>query len=129
MIRVIPDLADRIRAAFPLATVDVDPPLHDRGKYHIDVRLGDRLVVVEWSEWFGFGVSLVIDAALDGGPDFRLANADGAFRIVKLLLSEAQDAGFGRELGNWTAEADEALDYEDLAVTERERRAPRRKAA
>jgi len=129
MIAVISELAERIRAAFPLATVDVDPPLHDRGTYHIDVRLGDRLIVVEWSQRFGIGVSLVIDAALDGGPDFRLANADGAFRIVKLLLSEAQDAAFGRELGNWTAEAAEAIDYEDLAVTERERRAPRRKAA
>jgi hypothetical protein len=125
----ISDLAGRIRAAFPLATVEVDPPLHDRGKYHIDVRLGDRLVVVEWSEQLGVGVSLVLEAALDGGPDFRLADADGAFRIVKLLLLEAQDAEFGRELGSWTTESVEALAYEDLVVTERERRAPRRKAA
>jgi hypothetical protein len=125
----ISDLAGRIRAAFPLATVEVDPPLHDHGKHHVDVRLGDRLVVVEWSAQFGVGVSLVLDAALDGGPDFRLADADAAFRIVKLLLSEGQDAEFRRELGNWTAETAEAIDYEDLAVTERDRRAPRRKAA
>jgi len=44
MTKEIFDLAGRIRAAFPLATVDVDPPLHDRGKHHVDVRLGDRLV-------------------------------------------------------------------------------------
>jgi len=125
----ISELAGRLHAAFPLATVDVDPPLHDHGKHHIDVRLGDRLVVVEWREQLGFGVSLVLDAALDGGPDFRLASADGAFRIVKLLLSEAQDAEFGRELGDWTAETAGAIDYEDLAVAERDRRAPRRKAA
>jgi|SRR5215510_1454029 len=129
MTTVISELVDRIRAAFPLARVDVDPPLHERGKYHVDVRLGDRLVVVEWGEQLGFGVSLVIDAALDGGPDFRLANAGGAFGIVKLLLSEAQDADFGRELGNWTAQSIHAVDYEDLAVTQRERRAPRRRAA
>jgi hypothetical protein len=91
--------------------------------------LGDRLVVVEWSEQLGVGVSLVLDAALDGGPDFRLADADGAFRIVKLLLSEAQDTDFGRELGSWATETPEPLDYEDLAVAERERRAPRRRAA
>lgn len=84
---------------------------------------------MEWSQHLGFGVSLVLDAALDGGPDFRLASADGAFRIVKLLLSEAQDSDFGRELGNWTAETSEATSYEDLVVTERECRAPRRKAA
>ncbi len=107
----------------------MDPPLHEGGKFHVDIRLGDRLVVVEWGEKTGFGVSLVIDAALDGAPDFRLANLDGALGIVKLLLSEAQDADFGRELGSWTAEATDTLRYEDLAVTERERRVPRRKAA
>jgi hypothetical protein len=82
-------LARMIRAAFPLATVEVDLPLHDHdhGKHHIDIRLGDRLVIVEWSE-HGVGVSLVLDATLDGGPDFRLADADGAFGIVKLLLSD-----------------------------------------
>jgi hypothetical protein len=31
----------------------------------------------------------VRDAALDGVADFRLTDADGAFRIVTLLLSEA----------------------------------------
>jgi hypothetical protein len=129
MTSTISDLADRIRAAFPLARVDMDPPLHEGGKFHVDIRLGDRLVVVEWGEKTGFGVSLVIDAALDGAPDFRLANLDGALGIVKLLLSEAQDADFGRELGSWTAEATDTLRYEDLAVTERERRVPRRKAA
>lgn len=118
MTTVMSDLADRISKTFPLAVVDVDPPLHDRGKYHIDVRLGDRLVVVEWSERVGFGVSLVMDATLDGGPDFRLASADGAYEIVKLLLSEAQDAAFGAKLGNWTVETGEALDYTDRAVTE-----------
>lgn len=129
MTSTISNLADRIRAAFPLARVDMDPPLHEGGKFHVDIRLGDRLVVVEWGEKTEFGVSLVIDAALDGAPDFRLANADGAFGIVKLLLSEAQDADLGRELGSWAAEATETLGYEDLAVTERERRVPRQKAA
>jgi hypothetical protein len=128
MTSMISNLVDRIRAAFPLAKVDVDPPLHEGGKFHIDIRLGDRLVVVEHGGQIGFGVSLVIDAALDGGPDFRLANPDGAFGIVKLLLSEAQDADFGRELGSWAAEATGTVRYEDLAVTERERRAPRREA-
>jgi hypothetical protein len=129
MTAIVSNLADRIRAAFPLARVDIDPPLHESGKFHIDIRLGDRLVVVEWGQQMGFGVSLVIDAALDGGPDFRLVDVDGAFGIVKLLLSEAQDADFGRELGSWPAEASDALGYEDLAVTERARRPPRRKAA
>lgn len=129
MTTAISDLVGRLRAAFPLATVEVDPPLHESGKHHIDVRLGDRLVVVEWSEQLGVGVSLVLDAALDGGPDFRLADADAALTIVKLLFSEAQDAEFGRELGNWTAETAEGIGYEDLAVTERDRRAPRRRAA
>jgi len=125
----ITDLVRRIRTAFPLATLEVDPPVHDHGKHHIDVRLGDRLVVVDWSERLGFGVSLVLEAALDAGPDFRIADVNRAFGIVKLLLSEAQDAGFGAELGDWTAETAEAIEYQDLAVTERERRAPRRRAA
>ena len=122
-------LVRKIRASFPLASVEADPPIRDRGKHHIDVRLGDRFIVVEWSEGLGFGVSLVVEAALDGGPDFRVADADRAFGIVKLLLSEAQDAGFGEELGDWTAETAGAIEYEDLAVAERDRRAPRRRAA
>lgn len=129
MTPTISNLADKIRRAFPLARVDIDPPLREGGKFHVDVRWGDRLVVVEWSEQLGFGVSLVTDPALDGGPDFRLADAEGAFGIVKLLLSEAQDADFGRELGSWAAEATDTVRYEDLAVTARERRAPRREAA
>ena len=129
MTPTISNLADKIRKAFPLAKVALDPPLREGGKFHVDVRWGDLLVVVEWSEPLGFGVSLVTDAALDGGPDFRLADAESAFAIVKLLLSEAQDADFGRDLGSWTAEATDTVRYEDLAVTERERRAPRREAA
>lgn len=129
MTAAIPELVAKISAAFPLAKIDVDPPLHEHGTYHIDVRLGDRLVVVEWSEQRAIGVSLVLDAALDGGPDFRLANAEGALRTIKLLLSEAQDASFEKDLGNWTAETPETVGYEDLLVTDGERRAPRRKAA
>lgn len=106
----ISELVHRIRASFPLATVEVDPPVRDQGNHHVDIRLGDRLVVVEWSERLGFGVSLVLEAALDGGPDFRVADADRAFGIVRLLLSEAQDAGFGEELGDWTAETSGAID-------------------
>lgn len=129
MTPTISNLADKMRRAFPLARVDMDPPLREGGRFHVDVRWGDRLVVVEWSEQLGFGVSLVTDAALDGGPDFRLADAEGAFGIVKLLLSEAQDAAFAGDLGSWIAEAAETPSYEDLAVAKRERRAPRRRAA
>lgn len=129
MTSTIYNLADKVRRVFPLARVDMDPPLREGGKFHVDIRWGDRLVVVEWCERLGFGVSFVTDAALDSGPDFRLADAEGAFGTVKLLLSEAQDADFGRELGSWTAEATGTVRYEDLAVTERERRAPRREAA
>ncbi len=125
----ISDLTRKIRASFPLASVEADPPIRDGGTHHIDIRLGDRFVVVEWSERLGFGVSLVLEAALDGGPDFRVSDADRAFGIVKLLLSEAQDAGFGEELGDWAAESAEVIKYQDLAVAERERRAPRRRAA
>jgi len=125
----ISELVREVHASFPLARVDVDPPIYDHGKHHLDVRLGDRLVVVEWSEQLGFSVTLVLEAALDGGPDFRVSDADRAFGIVKLLLSEAQDAGFGEELGEWEVKTAELVEYQDLAVSERDRRAPRRRAA
>lgn len=125
----VSELADRIREAFPLASVEVDPPLRESGAHHLDVRLGDRLVVVEWSEQRGIGISLVVDAALDGGPDFHLADANAAFGIVALLLTEAQDADFRKQLGNWTAESDGAPEYVDYAVVKSERRAPRDRAA
>ena len=129
MTNEILDLVRKTRASFPLASVEADPPIRDRGTHHIDIRLGDRFVVVEWSERLGFGISLILEAALDGGPDFRVSDAGRAFGIVKLLLSEAQDADFGEEVGDWATETEGAIEYRDLAVTERERRAPRRRAA
>lgn len=125
----VSEFADRVREACPLATVDLDPPLYEHGRHHIDVRLGDRLVVVELGEQRAIGVSLVLDAALETGPDFYLANEDAALALIKLLLWEAQDADLSKQLGSWTAESREAVEYEDLAVNKRERRAPRRIAA
>ena len=84
---------------------------------------------IEWSDSLGIGVSLIDEPALDGGPDFRLAEEESAFRIVKLLLSEAQDASFGRELGDWTVESTDPMDYLDLAVAQREHRPPRQRRA
>jgi hypothetical protein len=92
-------IAKQIADRFPLATVELDEPANEGGAEHLDVRLGDRLVVIEWRQPLGFGVSLVTEAALDSGPDFRLANAVNTLACVSLLLSEAQDARFKDELG------------------------------
>lgn len=80
------NLANQITAAFPLARVEEDPPTHGIGNYHLDIRLGDRLVVIEWRPSQGLGVSLVSEAALDSGPDFRTMDADEALQRVAELL-------------------------------------------
>jgi hypothetical protein len=61
----------QICAAFPRALVTTDAPIRRDGTYHLDIRLDDRLVVVTWnlSRGYGYGISLVDDAALDSGPD------------------------------------------------------------
>jgi hypothetical protein len=82
------DLAKQIADRFPLATVELDEPVNEGGAEHLDVRLGDRLVVVEWRQPLGFGVSLMTEAALDSGPDFRLASTASTLACVSLLLSE-----------------------------------------
>lgn len=125
----VAQFADRLRTAFPLSTVALDPPLDPHGKHIIDVRLGDRLVVIEWSDALGIGVSLIDAPALDGGPDFRLADAESAFRIVKLLLVEAQDASFSRALGDATIDSAEPMEYLELPVVQRDHRPPRQKRA
>jgi hypothetical protein len=92
--------------------------------------LGDRLVVVEWRHPLGFGVSLVTEAALDSGPDFRLADSEKAFTCVSLLLTEAQDALFREDLGSGevTTTAND-VPREDSAVAKGARFPPRREAA
>ena len=82
----IAHLVHEIKAAFPLALIAEDPPAHDGGNYHLDIRLGDRLVVVEWRPSQGLGISLVAEAALDDGPDFRTMDADEALHHVARLL-------------------------------------------
>lgn len=80
------ELANQITAAFPLARVEEDPPAHGHGNHHLEIRLGDRLVVVEWRPSHGLGVSQVSEAALDDGPDFRTMDADEALQRVAELL-------------------------------------------
>lgn len=82
----ISHLAKEIKAAFPLALVEEDPPTHDGGNCHLDIRLGERFVVVEWRASQGLGISLVSEAALDDGPDFRTMDANEALRCVARLL-------------------------------------------
>jgi hypothetical protein len=125
----VSQFADRLRAAFPLSTVTLDPPLDPRAKHFIDVRLGDRLVSIEWSDALGIGVSLIDEPALEGGPDFRLADAESAFRIVKLLLVEAQDASFSRALGDAAVDSAEPMEYLEQLVAQRDHRPPRQKRA
>jgi hypothetical protein len=81
------DLAHLIADRFPLATVEPDEPANEGDTEHLDVRLGDRLVVVEWRQPLGFGVSLVTDAALDSGPNFRIASTASTLACVSVLLS------------------------------------------
>jgi hypothetical protein len=82
----ISHLANQIKAAFPLALVNEDPPAHDGGNYHLDIRLDERLVVIEWRPSQGLGISLVSEAALDDGPDFRTMDVDEALHWVAGLL-------------------------------------------
>jgi hypothetical protein len=91
------DLANAIKAAFPLARVEVDPPAQSGGVYHLDIRLGDRLVVVEWRPQQGLGVSLVTAAALDDGPDFRTTDADEALQRVAELLHNPSSQRLDRD--------------------------------
>jgi hypothetical protein len=79
-------LVNELKAAFPLALIEEDPPADGHGNYHLDIRLGDRLVVVEWRPSQGLGVSLVSEAALDDGADFRTMVADEALQRVAELL-------------------------------------------
>lgn len=122
-------LAERIQRMFPLAKVELDEPVHAGGQRHLDIRLGNRLVVIDEGA-AGFGVSLILEAALDGAPDFRFSDADRALACVSLLLSEAQDAEFKDELGVWEATtAANDIEREDLLVEKGDRRPPRRNAA
>jgi hypothetical protein len=130
MTKHLSHLAQQIKERFPLAKVELDEPANEGGAEHLDVRLGDRLVVVEWRRPLGFGVSLVTEAALDNGPDFRLADSEKAFACVSLLLTEAQDALFREDLGSGevTTTAND-VPREDSAVAKGDRIPPRREAA
>jgi hypothetical protein len=44
------NLAPQIIDRFPLATVELDEPANEGGAEYLDIRLADRLVVVEWCQ-------------------------------------------------------------------------------
>jgi hypothetical protein len=91
-------LASQIKGAFPLARIEEDPPADGDGTYHLDICLGDRLVVVEWRPSQGLGVSLVSEeTALDDGPDFRTVDADEALQRVAGLLHNPSSRRFDRD--------------------------------
>jgi hypothetical protein len=85
----IDELASSIARAHPFARVEIDAPLIAEGTYCVDVRIGDRLVTVEWNAAHGYGISLIVEAALDAGPDVRAQTLEEVLKHVAAYLRPA----------------------------------------
>ena len=84
----IRDLADRLRARFPEATVTLDPPAQKDGDWFCDVSHHGHEAVVVWRRGRSIGVSAGSDAAYGDGPDEVLSDVELAYhRLVALILS------------------------------------------
>lgn len=81
----IEDFMNLVTATFPTAIVEHDPPLRGDRDF-VTIRNDDRCVFVEWRPGRGFGISLVTEPALDGGPDIVCESpVEAVFRVVAHL--------------------------------------------
>ena len=81
-------LAQRLKARFQDATLDLDAPEEAAGIWFLDVTIGKHTVAVQWQRGKGFGITSTGEPAYGEGAHEVVRGNDPAFdRIVQLLLA------------------------------------------
>jgi hypothetical protein len=77
-------LSCRIQEALPDADVSVDVPADPAGRWFLDVRCGDRSMVIEWIPARGFGVSTSPGGYGEGPERLLRSTADVEREVLSL---------------------------------------------
>ena len=85
----VDELATKIAQAHPWARVTIEAPIIRDGTYRVDARLGDRIVTASWTVSQGYEISLVVEGALDTGPDLHLKVLEEVLVHVAVYLGPA----------------------------------------
>ncbi|MCX6780577.1 MAG: XRE family transcriptional regulator [Candidatus Magasanikbacteria bacterium] len=95
--KVINSIRRALENAVPGVEIEVQLPALKDGFWWIDVKLGEILVVVQYREKQGFGISLVTDQTGYGtAPDFVRGSVNEAVSKTLELFAEAGASGFLR---------------------------------
>ena len=84
----IQSLERQLRKRFEDARISLDEPSKKDGRWFLDVEKNDHLVVVQWKDGFGFGISCSPEHSYGDGADEVYQDLEAAYsRIVCLLIS------------------------------------------
>lgn len=90
--RVIEQLEQAVKAAFPLVVTMIGRPPRDHdGAWWLDLIAGSKRMSVEWSPKRGFGIHAVEDAGYGEGPDVVFDGYDAAWEGLRKLIDAARD--------------------------------------
>jgi transcriptional regulator with XRE-family HTH domain len=83
----IEQLRKHIKTLHPQTSVTLTPPLRKDGVWSMDVALGHKRLVVEWSLATGFGLSSLSDDSYGERPDETFKTVEDVNRRISDLLS------------------------------------------
>lgn len=84
----IQSLAEQLRNRFQEARISLDEPSKKDGRWFLDVEDNGHLVVVQWKDGFGMGISCSPEHSYGEGADEVYQDLEAAYsRIVCLLIS------------------------------------------
>ncbi len=85
----IQSLKTRVSRRFPMAVLSIDEPKQLKGIWFLDIRLDDKIIVVQWQAYRGYAISDLSsrDAVpFDDLPDRICIDGDEALRAIIILL-------------------------------------------
>jgi DNA-binding transcriptional regulator YiaG len=84
-------LTERLKARFPSALIDLDPPAEASGIWFLDVKVGKHTVSAQWQRGKGIGITSSADGSYGEGAHELSHRTEAAFdRIVQLLLARGR---------------------------------------
>jgi transcriptional regulator with XRE-family HTH domain len=87
----IQQLQEYILRRHPDAVIDIDTPVRDTGVWSLDIDLGDKHLVVEWSSATGFGISNKSFETFGETADEHIHSlSDAQKRLEELLTTDAR---------------------------------------
>ena len=83
----IEKLRENLNNKYPNATAEITRPLHAGGIWSLEIILGEKHLIIEWSPTTSFGISSASDENFGEGPDEVLESLQDAQKRIDQLLT------------------------------------------